>query len=396
MLNLAFYNMLSTTLGRSTDQHRASVDIDSQSVQLLGTPGSRRRFRSDDINTRENAKRLLLRGERPLFARRPKRESGTRIRVNISGKIFDTYHTTLKCKKGSIFNLDNVWNYYDRARGEFFFERDPRSFEAIFIYMQCGLIVKPDKVPYKVFIENLQFFGFEELASKLYNEEVAILRPPTYDPKKVLGFKNTLWHILEYPNATKHSRWLNLWTTLVIFIATTLLCFESIPSIFIGQNIHNIQCVEVFCVAWYTLETIVKFAISSKKLKFFTVTSNMMDLLSILPFYIYLLKSNTYMFKGSLLRVFRLSKGIGSMGFSNCEKILHITVISMESCLKETLGLVSIFGITAILFSTVIYYVENERGDFDSIPSIMWFCFVTMTSVGYGDMYPETIGKNFY
>ena len=75
-------------------------------------------------------------------------EDFDRVRLNISGTIFETYRSTLTRKEGSIFKEDDTWrHYYDDINEEYYFDRNPKAFEAIFEFMQCGILKQPTKVP---------------------------------------------------------------------------------------------------------------------------------------------------------------------------------------------------------------------------------------------------------
>merc|ERR1712217_929393 len=59
---------------------------------------------------------------------------------------------------------------------------------------------------------------------------------------------------------------------------------------------------------------------------------------------------------------------------------------------RESAGMLSLFMVLEVLiFSSLMYAIENEENDkISSVPSAMWLVFITMCTVGYGDVYPET------
>ena len=111
-----------------------------------------------------------------------------------------------------------------------------------------------------------------------------------------------------------------------------------------------------------------------------------------------LCKISSFFHRGCLLRVFRLARVIDSLGLPHSSEMLRIVLVALKTCVKETLVIISIFTIAAMLFSTMIFSFEfdplDEENGFESIPAIMWFCIVTMTTVGYGEIYPQTTGKS--
>lgn len=128
------------------------------------------------------------------------------------------------------------------------------------------------------------------------------------------------------------------------------------------------------------------------RIRFMLSPFSVIDILSFLPFYIpFVIPLNISVIRifriFRLIRIFRLARYFGSlkaMGdvISSKKKELTITAVNILVLL--------------VISSSLIYVVENpaQNNDFSSIPAAMWWGVSTLTTVGYGDVYPITpLGK---
>jgi len=127
------------------------------------------------------------------------------------------------------------------------------------------------------------------------------------------------------------------------------------------------------------------------RLKFVTSLSAIIDLLSILPALFAVAGGATLALR--FVRFFRILR-LAKLGrFSSAWRDVAAAISSR----KEELFLAfSMAGFVLLISSTLMYLAENDAqpDKFGSIPRTMWWAIVTMTTVGYGDVYPITpVGK---
>ncbi len=124
------------------------------------------------------------------------------------------------------------------------------------------------------------------------------------------------------------------------------------------------------------------------RIRFALTPMAIIDLASFLPFYIPLFAFDLRFIRAvRLFRLFRLLK-LGRYSRS----LRTLTRVIMAK--KEELAITLFSGaIVLVIASSLMYFVERESQPetFSSIPAAMWWGVVTLTTVGYGDVYPKTI-----
>lgn len=161
---------------------------------------------------------------------------------------------------------------------------------------------------------------------------------------------------------------------------------------------------EFFSVVIFTIEYLFRIwtcTINSKyrhpilgRIRFALTPLAIIDLLAILPFFVPLIISCDLRFLRAL-RLFRILRLFKLGRYSDALKTVGNVFYAKRG---ELLITVFIIGILLILSSSLIYYAEREAQPerFSSIPSSVWWSVVTLTTVGYGDVFPMTAtGKLF-
>ena len=198
--------------------------------------------------------------------------------------------------------------------------------------------------------------------------------------------KNTVFEHTD----TKLWRYANYGIIFLIFLSVFLVMFESIWSNW-TKYLYYIFYTDFFISTLFWIEYIYRFIHSDEKKIFPFRITNILDLLSFLPFFVITLFLWIWHYAiFSLFRMFRVLK-IFEL-FSHVPILLKLSKW-MYKHKFEYLSAIAIIFIILIFFSTIIFYIENiwwDGTDFSSIPTTFWWATVTMTTVWYWDIVPLT------
>ena len=178
-----------------------------------------------------------------------------------------------------------------------------------------------------------------------------------------------------------------------ILIIFSLICFsiETLPDLkSSAQNILHIS--EIIIVIIFSLEYLLRILVADKKLRFIFSFSGLIDLFAILPFYI---SSGIDLRSIRIFRLFRLFRVLKIFRYSNAIRRFKDAFV----IIKDELILFSFFTLFLLFVASVgIYYFENpaQPENFKSIFHCLWWAIVTLTTVGYGDIYPITVGGKIF
>lgn len=193
--------------------------------------------------------------------------------------------------------------------------------------------------------------------------------------------------IILYGTNTILGRMFDLVLLGLILLSVLLIMMETVEGI--NQKYHQqlIFC-EWIITVFFTIEYILRIISIQKPVKYVFSFYGIIDLLAVLPMYL------SIFFPGaSVLSVVR------ALRFFRLFKILHIPQIShqsaqlrdaIEASKEKILVFIYFVLISTVIIGTIMYLVEGKESGFTSIPMGIYWTIVTLTTVGYGDISPQS------
>jgi voltage-gated potassium channel len=183
----------------------------------------------------------------------------------------------------------------------------------------------------------------------------------------------------------------DLCVQLLILLSLISFAVETLPNLSPQAQVV-LRAVEVMTVAIFTLEYILRVIVATNRWRYVFSVFGIIDLLAILPFY---LSAGLDLRSLRVIRVLRLVRVFKLLRFTAASDRFYRALMIA----KEELLLCVFVALILLYFAAVgIYYFEHEAqpDKFRSIFDSLWWAIATLTTVGYGDIYPITAGGRLF
>ena len=214
---------------------------------------------------------------------------------------------------------------------------------------------------------------------------------------------------MDDPSSSRFARFVSIAVVGTILLSVTALVVESMPQYQEGYD-DTFFVIELVSVMVFTMEYLLRLlSCPYSKWLFIKQPLNIVDVVAIFPFYLEVALGSLTSVSTTSLRVVRLVRVFRMFKISRYMTWLRVFYATIKTSAAPLGMIMFVFGIVVVVFSSIVYYAERgtwdenmrlyltadgEESPFLSIPASFWWCIITMTTIGFGDVVPvTTLGK---
>ena len=173
-----------------------------------------------------------------------------------------------------------------------------------------------------------------------------------------------------------------------IVASVLVVVLESVPSVR-AEHGRALWAAEWSFTILFTVEYVLRLVSVRQPGRYARSFFGIVDLLAVLPTYLSVLMPGTQAFLVvralRLLRVFRILKLGEYLGEA------RMLTLALKASVRKILVFLAVVLVMVLIIGSLMYMVETPESGFTSIPQSIYWAIVTLTTVGYGDIAPQTV-----
>lgn len=373
------------------------------------------------------------------------------LNVNVGGQSYRLDYTELACypktRLGRLATTNSrsrqlgLCDDYEAQTDEYFFDRDPAVFQLVYNFYLSGVLLVQDELCPRSFLEELGYWGvrlkytprccricFEERRDEL-SDQLKIQRElraqaqaeeaeELFRDMRFYGpQRRRLWNLMEKPFSSVAAKVIAVASSLFVLISIVALALNTVEEMQQqaeqGGTRPILEHVEMLCIAFFTLEFLLRLASTPDLRRFARSALNLVDLVAILPLYLQLLLEcftdedqrhskgssrehdlETVGKVGQVLRIMRLMRIFRILKLARHSTGLRAFGFTLRQCYQQVGCLMLFITMGILTFSAAVHSVEHDMPgtNFTSIPHAWWWAAVSTMASGFLTLFLSPAG----
>ena len=206
--------------------------------------------------------------------------------------------------------------------------------------------------------------------------------------------KNTRYKLHEviFEADTPAGKTFDVLLLLFIVLSVIAVLLDSVASIHNKYGDILLMAEWIFTIL-FTLEYILRIISANRPSVYIFSFYGIIDLLAILPTYLSLvLAGSQYLLVIRILRLLRVFRVLKLARYVGASRVL---AVALRNSRHKIIVFLEVVLTLVVIMGSLMYLIEGEAHGFSSIPRSIYWAIVTLTTVGYGDIAPETVAGQF-